>query len=434
MKLGSTFNAIHEAMQGAAVADTHEHLRPVDDLGPMDTVALIRNSYLTRCLRRADGVPNGLGEDLEISLDADSWETVQAVVQRVRFTSYWRWLFKGLRDLYDIPDGELTPTTWEYLSQELARRYADKGWMRSALERANIQLIIWDPNWKPGTTVVPDPCALPSLRINSALVAFNAEETDSEGHNMIREWAPSFDLEVDNLSDLEGLIDRLIDQNVKAGCRSFKSSIAYDRTIAVDQVPRTVADRLFGRPSLRMSPEDKKAFGDYVVHFCMEQARDRGLVVQFHTGMGKLSGSNPLLLEPLLLAYPSVIFDVFHGGYPWIRESAGLAHNHPNVRMNLTWLPQLSTDVTVASIREWLQVVPQADRISWGGDCRTVEESYGSLLGLKYALARAISELVDDDYFDVDTGIDAAMNILYAGGASIYGDPPGGPGGQARGN
>jgi hypothetical protein len=353
----------------------------------------------------------------------DSWETVSAIIQRVRFSSYYRWLLKGLKELYALPDESLSPTSWEYLSQELARRYSDPDWLRVALDRANIQLIIWDPNWKPGTTEVPDPRALPSLRINSALVAFNPDETDSEGHNMIREWASRFDLEVDSLSDLESLIDRLVDENVRAGSRSLKSAIAYDRTIAVDHVPRTVADRLFGRPASRMSADDRKAFGDYIVHFFMELARDRGLVVQFHTGMARLSGSNPLLLEPLILAYPTVVFDVFHGGYPWIRESAGLAHNHPNVRMNLTWLPHLSSDVAVASIREWLQVVPQADRISWGGDCRTIEESYGALLGLKYALARAISELVDDGYFTLETGIDAALNILYSAGVSIYGEP-----------
>ena len=149
--------------------------------------------------------------------------------------------------------------------------------------------------------------------------------------------------------------------------------------------------------------------------------------MQFHTGLARLSGSNPLLIEPLLRAYPDVIFDVFHGGYPWVHEAGALAHNYPNVRLNLTWLPQLSSELTAAVIKEYLQVVPQLDRISWGGDCRTVEESYGALLGLKHALARSISELVVDGYFDLQTGIDAALNILYGAGASIYGSSPSTP-------
>ena len=70
-------------------------------------------------------------------------------------------------------------------------------------------------------------------------------------------------------------------------------------------------------------------------------------------------------MEPLLQEFPEVTFDLFHGGYPWIHEVAALAHNYPNVRLNLTWLPHLSTEAAVGAIKEWLQARPQADRISW---------------------------------------------------------------------
>jgi hypothetical protein len=299
--------------------------------------------------------------------------------------------------------------------------------MSAALDHANVRLIIWDPNWKPGTWTTPDARARPSLRINSAVVAFHPDTSDGEGHNIIREWASELDIDVATLADLEALIDKLIDRNIQGGARSIKSALAYDRTIAVDATPRSVAKGLFGTPPDRMLPADKKAFGDYIVHFFLDRARDRHLVVQFHTGLARLAGSNPLLLEPLLQGHPDVVFDLFHGGYPWVHEAGALAHNYPNVRLNLTWLPQLSSELTAALIKEYLQVVPQVDRISWGGDCRTVEESHGALLALKQALARSISELVADGYFDLQTGIDAALNILYGAGASIYGAPPSPP-------
>ena len=196
--------------------------------------------------------------------------------------------------------------------------------------------------------------------------------------------------------------------NRAAGSRSFKAAIAYDRTLAVDPVPRSEAERIFGRASGRRSrPAERKAFGDYIIRHFLDRARDLGLVFQVHTGLARLAGSNPLLLEPLLQDFPTVVFDLFHGGYPWIHDVAALAHNHPNVRLNLTWLPQLSTSLAAEALKEWLQVVPQVDRITWGADCFLAEEMYGSLLAARDAIARALTDLVEEDYLPMETALDA---------------------------
>ena len=100
---------------------------------------------------------------------------------------------------------------------------------------------------------------------------------------------------------------------------------------------------------------------------------------------------------------------------------AALAHNHPNVRINLTWLPQISTEAASAALKEWIQVIPQVDRISWGGDCRTGEETYAALLAAKHSVARAVGDLVDDEYFDLESGIAVATSIFHDGGARTYG-------------
>ena len=199
------------------------------------------------------------------------------------------------------------------------------------------------------------------------------------------------------LSGLEQLIDRVIDMNLAAGSRSFKAAIAYDRTLAVDRGrTRRCGAGLRAPPGRRPPLRERKTFGDYIIRFFLDRARELGLVFQVHTGLARLAGSNPLLLEPLLQDFPQVVFDLFHGGYPWVHDVAALAHNHPNVRLNLTWLPQLSTTVAAEALKEWLEVVPQVDRITWGGDCFTPEETYGSLLAAREAIARAMADLVDE--------------------------------------
>jgi hypothetical protein len=421
---GDTLAQLRAVVATIPVVDTHEHLRPLPYLRRElqdGVVGLFRNSYLTRCLRTADGSPNGLGLTYQPSLAKNTWEMVADVVRRVRFTSYFRWLMRGLVELYELDEPALTPVSWEYLSAELQRRYEREDWLATVLDRANVIGIIWDPFWMAGTTDVPEARCLPSFRINSALVAYHPEASDFEGSNLIRDWAAELDVDVSSLSDVEDLITKVIERNMDARSRSLKAAIAYDRSLEVGPATRPEAERVFGRPVDVIRPEEQKLFGDYIVRYFLDQARERGLVFQVHTGLARLSGSNPLLLEPLLQAFPGVVFDVFHGGYPWVHDVAALAHNYPNVRLNLTWLPQLSTHLAAEALKEWLQVVPQVDRISWGGDCFTAEEAYGSLLAARDAVARALADLVADEFLDIDTAIGAAESILTTGGATTYG-------------
>lgn len=402
---------------------THDHVKPIALLEPFGAVRLIRESYVMRCLRAADGSPNSEGDRFMLEITED-WATIAEMIRRVRFVSYYRWLVRGLCDLYDLPDRELTERSWRALVADVPRRSASPNWIGETLDRARVVACIWDPYWKAGTWTVPEGRFRPSFRINSAVVAHHPDASDFENSNLIRDWSAGLDIDVRTLSHLEELIDKVLRRNVAAGCRSIKSALAYDRTLAVGLARRTDAFRIFGTPPATISQADRTLFGDYVVRFVLDRARDLGLVVQVHTGLARLDSSNPLLLESVIREHPEVVFDLFHGGYPWIRTSAAMAHNHPNVRLNLTWLPQLSSEAAVAALKEWLQIVPQADRISWGADCSTVEESYGAVLAAKHCVERALRELMADGYFDEATALSAARSILHDAGSSIYGPSP----------
>jgi hypothetical protein len=330
---------------------------------------------------------------------------------------------RGLAELYELPSPITGPAAFEKLSAELPKRYHDPSWITSVLDRANIRTVVWDPFWKPGTTQGPDPRLIPSMRINSSVVAFHPDASDYEGTNLIRDWADPLGVSVDSLADLEELIERVVELNVEAGARSIKSALAYQRSLDVRPAKRQDAAVIFGTRPDRITSDQRAVFGDYVTRLFMDVAQRHELVVQVHTGLARLGDSSPMRLIPLIEEYPNVIFDLFHGGYPWVHDVAAIAQNYPNVRLNLTWLPQISTEVAVASLKEWLQVVPQINRISWGADCHTVEEMYGALLAARHVVARALADLVDFGYIDPDQAVVAANSVLGNAGESIYGIP-----------
>ncbi len=412
---------VWEVLERTAVVDTHEHLRPTEALSlPMTPGRLLRRSYLVRSLRRADGSPNGVGPNLEVDLDQATWATVAPLVPRLRTSAYYRWLMRGLADLYDLPRAELDAATWDQLSDALPARYADPAHLSAGLDRSGIRAVVWDPFWHTGQWWSPDPRLIPSLRVDSSLVAFHPDASDHDGNNLARDWGGTFDIDVVTLDDAARLVEAVLARNLEAGARSLKFAWAYDRSLSVGRADRAAAARAVGRRPETIDPTHRLAFADHMIRYWLDRARDLGLVVQVHTGMGRLDGSDPTRLDPLLAEYPGVTFDLFHGGYPWTRQSGALAHQHPNVRLNLTWLPQLSTAATVGIIKEWLQVIPQAGRISWGGDCQTIEESHGALLAFRWALATALGELVEERYIDLDTAAEAAADLSEGAGATIY--------------
>lgn len=422
-----TFSLLLTSMDAAPVFDTHEHLRPITELGsPMTLVRLFANTYVARSARNADGSPNGIvrGTPWDPS-GPDRWDVVEHIIERVRWSGFYRCLLLGLTELYELPDGQITADNLEQLSTAIGQAYASPRWLATVLDRARIETVIWDPFWKPGLWSAPDKRFLPSLRIDSSLVAFDSQGNDYIGCNIIRDWSAHFDIEVRSLADLEELIDRLLKENRVVGSRSLKAAIAYDRSLAVASVSRRDAELMVGTRWDQASPEARQRFGDYIIRFYLDRAREYGLVFQVHTGLARLGGSNPLLLSGLLEDFPTVVFDLFHGGYPWIHESGALAQNYPNVRLNLTWLPQLSPSLAVAALKEWIQVAPQVDCISWGADSWTVEEMYGALLMTKRVVARAIADLVADSFFSLEEGLDAAHSILYRSGAMTYAQPAG---------
>jgi len=419
--ISATRERMSQIVAGLDVIDTHDHLRFVGDLGlPMTVTALFRNTYVARCLRVADGSANGIGTRSEWVL-GDDLETALEVARKVRLTSYFRWLMRGLAELYDLPGPTFDAAAYERLSVGLTQNYQDASWIPSVLDRARIQAVIWDPFWKPGTWDGPDPRLIPSFRITSSVAAFHPDASDYEGCNLIRDWADALQISVNGLGDLESLIERVLGLNLDAGARSIKSAVAYERPLRVGPPRRQQAAALFGKSPQRITEDERLVFGDYVIHVFMDLARQHNLVVQVHTGLARLADSNPMEMLPLIEAYPEVTFDLFHGGYPWIHEVGAIAQNYPNVRLNLAWLPQLSTEAAVVALKEWLQVTPQQNRISWGADCWTVEEMYGAQLAARYVVGRALAELLDEGYLDPEGAVIAAKSVLSGAGGAIYG-------------
>ena len=169
----------------------------------------------------------------------------------------------------------------------------------------------------------------------------------------------------------------------------------------------------------RADAEEIKAFQDYIFFEICRIAADRNVPLQCHTGLGKLEKSNAMQMQEVIAGNPDTKFVLFHGSYPWIQDVCGLIHNYPNVYADICWLPIISGNACETLLKELIEV-GTTNRVMWGCDTWTSEESYGAMLAGKNVLAEVFSQYVDKGYlsqFDAQEYIDC---ILYKNAEKLF--------------
>jgi predicted TIM-barrel fold metal-dependent hydrolase len=202
-------------------------------------------------------------------------------------------------------------------------------------------------------------------------------------------------LDVRSLDDYLAVLDRLFAEGKAKGAVCLKTTLAYERTLDFARVPKERALRAFGKKRSELSDEDAKAFEDFIMWHLVALSAKYDLPFQIHTGDARLQGSNPLLLVDLIQANPRTKFILFHGGYPWVGETAAIVMRHAaHVWVDSVWLPTISYHTAKRAFHEWLDVMP-SNRIMWGADCTHAEGIYGATELTRRCLAEVLAERVD---------------------------------------
>ena len=161
----------------------------------------------------------------------------------------------------------------------------------------------------------------------------------------------------------------------------------------------------------------------YLMDRSIANAIEEGFVISVHTGYWRdFRDLSPLNLIPFIMRYPEGIFDVYHLGYPWIRESIMLAKGFSNVYLDLCWTYIISQKATTDALDEIIETVPVNKVIGFGGDLgyEGVETIYGHLQMAKESIAEVIARRVSSGYMDYDSGIRIINKYFYENPKKLY--------------
>jgi predicted TIM-barrel fold metal-dependent hydrolase len=409
------------------IIDTHEHLVNREMLNALGFNALyaIEIEYL-----KDDLLALGMPENLILEKGADQQALLPELLPLLRQTentTYYKALLQAFKDLHGLKGNRLDADALQSVSQSIAAAYDRENWYGHVVrEKCNIKHMLRDMAYM----TAEDDFVKPVIRMDSHLMLRHRNLLESWVNRAAPIYCPAtpeaeYRETVCDLDDYLSLIEADFKRAIEFGAVAIKLGIAYERTLQFDKVSLDEANKAFKLPDEKTTWDDIKIFQDYIVYLIIQNAITRGLPVQIHTGIlagGKsmLANSNPLLLSNLFLEFPDARFDIFHGGFPFLREMGSLALMFPNVYLNTCWLPLISYASFQSALREWLCYVP-AGKFLWGGDCHSVEGIYGSVFMMRQALSEVLAGAIEDGLLDKDAGLSFARGILRDNAGRLFG-------------
>jgi len=395
VKQTSVYERIKTALDAVPAIDTHDHLRPFDQIPNRDQTdrgegitlrSIFAGSYFPQ-INPLTPWPRGRSFD-------DWWAVARHDFDNARAASFYRYLLPAFRDLYGVDFDTITAEQARQLNDEIFANYKDDTWLVDVItRRANIELMFIDPYWARLKFERAYRFAIPVLNVTTMMSGTHA---DYFGNPLDSPYvfAERNNLPVESLEDYLAVVEAIFQTAVAADAVCLKSTQAYQRTLRYERVGRDRAAAVFGTPTADVKDEDRKAFEDFMFWHIVSLSAKYELPFQIHTGHGRLQGSNPMKLLNVIQANPQTMFILFHGGFPWIGETGAIAMRHRNVWVDSVWLPTLSYTIARRAYQEWLEVM-SSDRIMWGADTVQAEGIYAATEFTRQCLAEALAEKVE---------------------------------------
>jgi predicted TIM-barrel fold metal-dependent hydrolase len=395
-KDSATYRRLKAHLDSVPAIDTHDHLWPFDKLPGyvetehgrgMNLASLWRNSYYTWVHPLTPWKP-GMTFD-------DWWSQAKGDFADARAATFYRYQVVAIQDLYGVDFDRITDAQARDLNGRIYRNYLDKRWLYEVVtEKANIELMLNDPYWARYDFRTDHPFGVFVLNVTPLVHGHHPSEFKSQFDDPYH-FARERKLAADSLDDYLAVLDRLFGAAKEKGAVCLKTTLAYERGLDFARVPKERAARAFGKKRSELSDEDAKAFEDFVMWHLVALSAKHDLPFQIHTGDARIQGSSPMLLVDLIQANPKTKFVLFHGGYPWVGETAAIVMRHgAHVWVDSVWLPTISYHTAKRAFHEWLDVMPSS-RVLWGADCNHAEGIYGATEMTRRCLAEVLAERVD---------------------------------------
>jgi predicted TIM-barrel fold metal-dependent hydrolase len=185
-------------------------------------------------------------------------------------------------------------------------------------------------------------------------------------------------------------------------------------------------NKCLANPNSSLGWPEAKPLDDFLFNEYMRFARDLGLPVQIHTGYlagmwNRVDKANAGLFAKVMELHKEVVFDLFHGNWPYMGDLIFLVKNYPNAYLNLCWT-HIADPIYCRNILERAVVtIPHKKVLAFGADYVGGPQLIPAHLSLtQQSIASTLSKLVLDDWLSENEAINIAADWLYNNPNLLY--------------
>jgi len=375
-----------KALEELEIIDCHEHLLPERErvATPVDVFTLFSN-YTRWDLMRA-----GMSETDYQSLHNQNiplekrWALFELYWKEIRWGSYAHAALLAAQKFYGFED--VNDKTCKPLSEAIRKANKPGIYERVLQKTCRIRTALTQ-------------CRFPKLDSPLLTPVVEIFQQMDNWEDIVRPW---FDSEVE-IRSLDDYLDTL---------RTFIVRIKAEGAVAVKMISKpyrepsrkeALANFQYLRRSKRMANSlssnihgdifnPPNPLTDYVTDQMISFATEQDLVVAIHTGYwDDFRKLHPLHMIPILQRHSEARFDIFHLGFPWMRETLMLGKGFSNVWLNFCWVHLISQRLATLALDEAIDLIPMNKLLVFGGDyILPVEKVYGHLVMARENIARVL--------------------------------------------
>ncbi len=413
----ANYSELRNYLDKLPVIETHEHYTGAT--GPVEDVLafLVENYYFSDLLSAGFGQEaelDALTDKTKLEL-ADRFNLFRQIWQKSRFTAYAQGLARGLLTCWDrqVPQNL---TELAELANLLQKR--DEATFTKQMEKQQIKAMVVDIfDLEPYLNgQIKDYSAY--CRFAFPLPAYHDIRSKSDIMRLEPYLARPIRTLADYLEAFAGLWHKALDFGIVA----VKDQSAYRRSLAYKNPAQAEAENVFNQiisqPRQVFATEQLQILDDYLFQAFMRLAGQADIPVQLHTGhmagiRNEISKTNAVQLIPLLELHQDVRFGLFHGNWPYLDEYLFLGKNYPNVWLDLCWVQQIDPLYSIQLMKRAVMTVPHSKILAFGGDTSQIEWAVGYLELARDNVARALSDLVDENWLDLAEAKQVAVDWFY---------------------
>ena len=405
MKLSPQEQALVDAMSEWEIIDCHEHLSPESVRLDQDVDVFTLVSHYTRHDLGVAGMSLAEYEglyDQQIPLDV-RWRTFKPYWERIRWASYARAALLAAERFFGFDD--INDDTYVPISEAIAAHNTPGLYQRVLGDACKIKTALTQC----GRTDLGSPLLTPVMPM-----IHDVETWEAITHT-------GYDREA-KVRTLDDLIDAM---------RGYVVRVKAEGAVGLKMLSNPYSD-----PSREQALDafatlrDGKAkhlpgvnpLRDYVVDQTIAFAAKQDLVVAVHTGYwGDFRTLDPLHMIPILQRHPKTRFDIYHLGYPWVREALMLGKGFANVWLNWCWTHIISQKFAMDGLDEAIDLVPMNKILGFGADYGTpVEKTYGHLVMAREDIACVLARRIERGQMTETQALDLAHQWLWDNPVDLY--------------